>query len=63
MPTNDYCGIFYFSKKIFSIVISSESSLNGSLFLKKCVKEFPFEIENIQTDNGSTFQKYFDELC
>lgn len=34
---------------------SSESSLNGSLFLKKCIKEFPFEIENIQTDNGSTF--------
>jgi transposase InsO family protein len=44
-------------------VYSSESSSNGALFLRKCIKEFPFRIENIQTDNGSTFQKHFDDTC
>lgn len=58
-----FTAIDVLTKRRVLAVYSSESSLNGSLFLKKCIKEFPFEIENIQTDNGSTFQKYFDELC
>jgi transposase InsO family protein len=39
------------------------SSAAAKKFLKICVKEFPFNIENIQTDNGSEFHKHFDEFC
>jgi transposase InsO family protein/transposase-like protein len=39
------------------------SSAAAKKFLKLCLKEFPFNIENIQTDNGSEFHKHFDEFC
>jgi len=44
-------------------VYPSLSSRNGAAFLKKCMAEFPFEIRNIQTDNGAEFLKEFDKLC
>lgn len=40
--------------------ISSESAAK---FLRICLKEFPFTIESVQTDNGSEFHNYFDRLC
>lgn len=42
---------------------SSLLSKNGADFLKICLKEFPFPIKTIQTDNGKEFLKYFDKLC
>lgn len=42
---------------------SSLLSKNGADFLKICLKEFPFPIKSIQTDNGKEFLKYFDKLC
>lgn len=42
---------------------SSLLSKNGADFLKVCLKEFPFQIKAIQTDNGKEFLKYFDKLC
>lgn len=39
------------------------SSAAAERFLKLCIKEFPFKIENVQTDNGSEFHKHFDRLC
>jgi len=42
---------------------SSLLSKNGANFLKVCLKEFPFPIKTIQTDNGKEFLKYFDKLC
>lgn len=39
------------------------SSAAAKKFLKICLKEFPFNIENIQTDNGSEFHKNFDQFC
>ena len=42
---------------------SSLLSKNGADFLKICLKEFPFKIKSIQTDNGKEFLKYFDKLC
>jgi transposase InsO family protein len=39
------------------------SSAAAKKFLKICVREFPFNIENIQTDNGSEFHKNFDQFC
>jgi transposase InsO family protein len=42
---------------------SSLLSKNGADFLKICLKEFPFPIKSIQTDNGKEFLKDFDKLC
>lgn len=39
------------------------SSMAAKKFLRLCMKEFPFNIENIQTDNGSEFHKHFDRFC
>jgi transposase InsO family protein len=44
-------------------VSASISSESAARFLQICLKEFPFNIEGIQTDNGSEFHKYFDRLC
>ena len=43
-------------------VFPSESSRNGSKFLRECLREFSFTVKAIQTDNGSTFLKDFDKL-
>lgn len=42
---------------------SSLLSKNGADFLRVCLKEFPFPVKTIQTDNGKEFLKYFDKLC
>lgn len=42
---------------------SSEASRWGACFLEACLSEFPFPINAIQTDNGSTFQKEFEHAC
>jgi len=44
-------------------VYPSESSRNGAEFLRECLREFPFVIKAIQTDNGSIFLKDFDKLA
>lgn len=44
-------------------VYPSLSSRNGRLFLEECLKEFPFSIKAVQTDNGSEFLKEFDKRC
>ena len=41
----------------------SASSRNGARFLQRCIEEFPFNIKNIQTDNGSEFLKEFNASC
>lgn len=41
----------------------SQAAKNGALFIRECIKGFPFQIKNIQTDNGAPFQKEFDLLC
>lgn len=44
-------------------IYPSESSKHGLHFLHKCLAEFPFAIKAVQTDNGSTFLKHFQEEC
>lgn len=44
-------------------VYPSQSSRNGALFLKECIASFPFQVQAVQTDNGSPFLKEFDKLC
>lgn len=41
----------------------SLASKNGANFLRFCLQRFPFQIRNIQTDNGPEFLKHFDNLC
>jgi len=44
-------------------VYPSESSKHGAQFLNKCLAEFPFPVKIVQTDNGSTFLKHFQQEC
>lgn len=41
----------------------SESSRNGKRFLHECIREFPFTIDALQSDNGSPFQGEFGAEC
>jgi putative transposase len=41
----------------------SESSRNGAAFLAQCLREFPFVVRAVQTDNGSEFLGAFRKLC
>jgi transposase InsO family protein len=58
-----FTAIDVLSKKRVLRVYSSPSSRNGAGFLQECIKNFDFEIKNIQTDNGSEFLGEFDKLC
>ena len=41
----------------------SQSSRNGRVFIRVCLREFPFAIRTVQTDNGAPFQKEFAAEC
>jgi len=58
-----FTAIDVLSKKRILRYYSSLSSKNGASFLDYCLNRFPFPVKNIQTDNGSEFQKHFDQLC
>lgn len=58
-----FTAIDVLSKKRVLDVYPSENSKNGSRFLIDCLLEFGFPVKAIQTDNGSTFQKYFAKYC
>ena len=58
-----FTAIDVLSKRKIMRVYKTQSSENGARFLKECLKDFPFEICSVQTDNGAPFQKYFDASC
>jgi len=47
----------------FACAYRSNSSSNGRDFLTKFIHVSPFVTSRIQTDNGSEFEKYFDNKC
>jgi transposase InsO family protein len=47
----------------FACAYRSNSSTNGSDFLRKFINVAPFNITRVQTDNGSEFEKYFEKTC
>jgi len=47
----------------FACAYTSNSSANGSDFLKKFITVAPFNVVRIQTDNGGEFEKYFEKSC
>jgi transposase InsO family protein len=56
-------AIDVFSKIAFARVYKSPSSYNAADFLLRLNYLFQDRIENIQTDNGSEFAKYFERAC
>lgn len=58
-----FTAIDVLTKQRILRVYPSASSRNGRLFLDECIREFPFKIKAVQTDNGSEFQKEFDKRC
>jgi transposase InsO family protein len=58
-----FTAIDVLSKRRVLRIYPTQSSRNGTLFLKECFESFPFTIKNIQTDNGAPFQKEFDRFC
>ena len=47
----------------FAYAYPSNSSANGSDFLRKFSFVAPFSVVRIQTDNGGEFEKYFEKSC
>jgi transposase InsO family protein len=56
-------GIDRFSKVAFARMYTTNSSSSAADFLSRLHYLLDGKIENIQTDNGSEFQKHFDQLC
>ena len=52
-----------YSKLAYARMYSSHGSLCATDFLLRLNYLLEGKIENIQTDNGSEFQKYFDQAC
>ena len=50
-------------KFAFAGAYTSHSSASAADFLRKVVEVCPFLIEELQTDNGSEFAKYFEDAC
>ncbi len=47
----------------FAYAYKSNSSASGSDFLDKFLLVAPFATRRVQTDNGSEFAKYFEQVC
>lgn len=58
-----FTAIDVLSKRKIIRVYPSESSRNGAHFLLECLKELPFLVKAVQTDNGAPFLKEFNKLC
>lgn len=50
-------------KFAFAAAYTSHSSATASDFLSKVIRVCPFEISELQTDNGSEFAKHFEDAC
>ena len=58
-----FTGIDFFSKVAFARMYPHANSLNAADFLNRLLYLVNGNIENIQTDNGSEFKKYFERAC
>ena len=58
-----FTGIDYFSKVAFARMYANANSYNAADFLNRLSYLTDGKIENIQTDNGSEFAKYFNQGC
>jgi transposase InsO family protein len=58
-----FTGIDHFSKVAFARMYKNANSYNAADFLNRLLFLTNGKIENIQTDNGSEFEKYFNQGC
>lgn len=58
-----FTGIDFHSKVAFARMYKNINSLNASDFLNRLLYLVNGNIQNIQTDNGSEFHKYFEAAC
>lgn len=58
-----FTGIDSFSKVAFARMYKNANSYNAADFLNRLLCLTNGQIENIQTDNGSEFEKYFNQAC
>ena len=58
-----FTGIDNYSKVAFARMYKNANSYNASDFLNRLMYLTGGKIENIQTDNGSEFEKYFNQAC
>jgi len=58
-----FTGIDSFSKVAFARMYQNANSYNAADFLNRLLYLIDDRIENIQTDNGSEFGKYFNQAC
>ena len=58
-----FTGIDFFSKVAFARMYKNSNSYNAADFLNRLLHLTNGKIENIQTDNGSEFEKYFNQGC
>ena len=58
-----FTGIDHFSKVAFARMYKNANSYNAADFLNRLLYLIDGRIENIQTDNGSEFEKYFNQGC
>lgn len=58
-----FTGIDSFSKVAFARMYQRANSYNAADFLNRLLYLTNGQIENIQTDNGSEFEKYFNSAC
>jgi len=58
-----FTGIDYFSKVAFARIYKNANSYNAADFLNRLLYLTNGKVENIQTDNGSEFEKYFNLGC
>ena len=58
-----FTGIDHYSKVAFARMYKNANSYNAADFLNRLLYLTNGKIENIQTDNGSEFEKYFNSAC
>jgi len=58
-----FTAIDYYSKVAFARMYQKANSYNAADFLNRLLYLVNGQIENLQTDNGSEFQKYFNQAC
>lgn len=51
------------TKTIVADVVSNATSVAAAKFLKKVIKDMPFQVKSVQVDAGSEFMKDFETQC
>jgi putative transposase len=58
-----FTAIDVLTKRRVLQIYATQSARNGALFLEECLRQFPFRVRAVQTDNGAPFQKEFAQAA